>query len=96
MQESTEPALLAAPKKETTMANKLNLEMGVIFDEIQIEEVIAPLLEANLIRLVECWDPGRPQHEECIVNQGRPTGAASSIRRLVTLEVQFLRNKATN
>jgi len=24
------------------MANKLNLEMGVIFDEIQIEEVIAP------------------------------------------------------
>lgn len=42
MQESTEPALLAAPKKETTMANKLNLEMGVIFDEIQIEEVIAP------------------------------------------------------
>jgi len=26
------------------MANKLNLEMGVIFDEIQIEEVIAPRL----------------------------------------------------
>ena len=45
MQEATETALLAAPKKkETTMANKLNLEMGVIFDEIQIEEVIAPRL----------------------------------------------------
>jgi len=26
------------------MANKVNLEMGVIFDEIQIEEVIAPRL----------------------------------------------------
>jgi len=26
------------------MAKKLNLEMGVIFDEIQIEEVIAPRL----------------------------------------------------
>jgi len=31
-------------KKETTMAKKLNVEMGVIFDEIQIEEVIAPRL----------------------------------------------------
>jgi len=26
------------------MANKLNPEMGMIFDEIQIEEVIAPRL----------------------------------------------------
>lgn len=39
-----ETALLVDPKKETTMANKLNTEMGVIFDEIEIEEVIAPRL----------------------------------------------------
>jgi hypothetical protein len=41
----SQKASLAACEKETTMVNnRLNPEMGVIFDEVQIEEVIAPRL----------------------------------------------------
>jgi hypothetical protein len=32
------------PRREATMLKQVNCEMGVIFDEIEIEEVIAPRL----------------------------------------------------